>query len=71
MDTAVSTQDYKVKDIGLADEGRKEINISEPEIHTSQVQQALTREMETLAAANVDDQGVVFPVQQFVVVATR
>ena len=33
MDAAVSTkQDYKVKDIGLADEGRKDINISEPEM---------------------------------------
>ncbi len=32
MDTAVSTQDYKVKDIGLADEGRRMINISEPEM---------------------------------------
>ncbi len=33
MDVAVSTeQDYKVKDIGLAAEGRKDINISEPEM---------------------------------------
>jgi len=33
MDAAVSTeQDYKVKDIGLAAEGRKDINISEPEM---------------------------------------
>jgi len=47
------------------------LNISEPEIHTPQVQDALTSEMETLAKANVDDQGVVFPVQQFVVVARR
>ena len=47
------------------------LNISEPEIHTPQVQEALTREMEALAAANVDDRGVVFPVQQFVVVAIR
>jgi ubiquinone/menaquinone biosynthesis C-methylase UbiE len=47
------------------------LNISEPEIHTPQVQEALTREMESLAEANTDDQGVVFPVQQFVVVATR
>ena len=32
MDVAVSTQDYKVADIGLADEGRKDILISEPEM---------------------------------------
>ena len=47
------------------------LNMSEPKIHTSQMQEALTREMETLAEANVDDHGVVFPVQQFVVVARR
>ena len=47
------------------------LNMSEPGIHTRQVQEALTCEMEVLAEANVDDQGVVFPVQQFVVVATR
>jgi adenosylhomocysteinase len=32
MDVAVSTQDYKVADIGLAEEGRKDILISEPEM---------------------------------------
>ncbi len=32
MDVAVSTEDYKVKDIGLAAEGRKDIEISEPEM---------------------------------------
>ena len=32
MNVAVSSQDYKVKDIGLADEGRKDIRISEPEM---------------------------------------
>lgn len=47
------------------------LNMPEPEIQTPQVQEALTREMETLAAANIDDHGVVFPVQQFVVVAMR
>ncbi len=47
------------------------LNISEPEIHTPQVQDALMREMVTLAKANVDDHGVVFPVQQFVVVAKK
>ena len=47
------------------------LNIPEPEIHTPQVQNALTREMEALAEGNLDDHGVVFPVQQFVVVADR
>jgi ubiquinone/menaquinone biosynthesis C-methylase UbiE len=47
------------------------LNMPEPEIHTPQVQKALTREMETLAAGHVDDQGAVFPVQQFVVIASR
>ncbi len=47
------------------------LNISEPEIHTPKVQDALTNEMEALAEANIDDHGVVFPVQQFVVVARR
>ncbi|MHC5211139.1 MAG: class I SAM-dependent methyltransferase [Planctomycetota bacterium] len=47
------------------------LNMSAPEIHTPQMQAKLTREMETLAAAHVDDHGVVFPVQQFVVVARR
>jgi adenosylhomocysteinase len=32
MDVVVSTEDHKVKDIGLAEEGRKEIRISEPEM---------------------------------------
>jgi hypothetical protein len=45
--------------------------MSEPEIHTPAMQEALTREIEDLAHANVDDHGVVFPVQQFVVVANR
>jgi ubiquinone/menaquinone biosynthesis C-methylase UbiE len=47
------------------------LNMAEPEIHTPEMQEALTREMEELAAANIDDQGAVFPVQQFVVVAQR
>ncbi len=32
MDVAVTTEDYKVKDIGLAEEGRRDIEISEPEM---------------------------------------
>ncbi len=47
------------------------LNMPEPEIRTQQVQEALTREMAMLAAGNVDDQGAVFPVQQFVVTASR
>jgi ubiquinone/menaquinone biosynthesis C-methylase UbiE len=47
------------------------LNIADPEIHTEAAQQALTREMNTLVKANVDDHGVVFPVQDFVVVARR
>lgn len=47
------------------------LNIPDPKIQTPAVQEALTREMETLAAANVDDEGVVFPAQDFVVTATR
>ena len=46
------------------------LNIPNPEVHAPEVQETLIREMETLAAAHVDDEGVVFPVQQFVVVAT-
>jgi ubiquinone/menaquinone biosynthesis C-methylase UbiE len=47
------------------------LNMPQPEVHTPQTQDALKREMETLAEANIDDHGVVFPVQQFVVVARR
>jgi ubiquinone/menaquinone biosynthesis C-methylase UbiE len=47
------------------------LSMSEPEIHTPQMQEALTREMETLTQDNVDDHGVVFPVQQFVAVGRR
>jgi len=47
------------------------LNMSEPEIHTPQIQEALAREMEALTQANVDDRGVVFPVQQFVAIGRR
>ena len=47
------------------------LNIPNPEVHEDQVQQALIREMEAMSAAHVDDNGVVFPVQQFMVVARR
>ncbi len=47
------------------------LNIPDPAVHTQQVQQALTRKMQELTQSNIDDHGVVFPVQHFVVVATR
>ena len=47
------------------------LNIPDPRIQTPGVQEALTREMKTLAAGNVDDQGAVFPAQDFVVTANR
>ncbi len=47
------------------------LNMSEPEIHTPKMQEALIREREALTEANMDDHGVVFPVQQSVVVARR
>jgi ubiquinone/menaquinone biosynthesis C-methylase UbiE len=47
------------------------LNIPNPEVHEDAVQNALVQEMEQLAAAYVDDHGVVFPVQQFMVVARR
>ena len=47
------------------------LNMPEPEIQSPRMQQALAREMASLAEANVDDFGAVFPVQQFVVVARR
>ncbi len=47
------------------------LNIPHPEIHTKEVQDALIHEMNTLVNKYVDDQGVVFPVQDFVVVANR
>ena len=47
------------------------LNIPDPAIHTAAMQEALTREMSTLVKAYVDDQGVVFPAQDFVVAARR
>ncbi len=47
------------------------LNIPDDGIRTPEMQEALTSEMEGLVEANVDDQGVVFPVQQFVVTARR
>lgn len=47
------------------------LNMAEPEIHTEHMQNALIREMTTLVEGNLDDRGVVFPVQQFVVIAAR
>lgn len=47
------------------------LNIPNPAIHTTAMQEALTSEMSTLAKEHIDDQGVVFPAQDFVVVARR
>ncbi len=47
------------------------LNIPDPEIQSEALQQALTREMELLCQGQVDDRGVIFPVQQFVVTAER
>lgn len=47
------------------------LNIPDPKIQAPQMQEALVCEMHTLVEANVDDHGVVFPAQDFVVVATR
>ncbi len=47
------------------------LNITDAEIHKEKMQQAITREMEKLAEAHIDDHGAVFPGQDFVVVANR
>lgn len=47
------------------------LNIPDPKIHNKEMQEVLTREMNTLVGTYIDDHGVVFPVQDFVVVAKR
>jgi len=47
------------------------LNIPDPSVHTPQCQQALIQEMTSLVSDSVDDQGVAFPSQIFVLVATR
>ena len=47
------------------------LNIADPKLHTRETQKALVVEMNTLVAAYVDDDGVVFPAQDYVVVARR
>lgn len=47
------------------------LNIPDPKIQTEAVQKDLTREMSTLVEPYIDDEGVVFPVQDYVVVARR
>ena len=47
------------------------LNIPDPEIQTEAVQEALTREMSTLVEPYIDDEGVVFPLQDYVVFARR
>ena len=47
------------------------LNIPNPEIQSDEMQRALTREMDDLVADYVDDDGVVFPLQDYVVLARR
>lgn len=47
------------------------LNIADPALHTPETQWALVQEMNTLVADHVDDHGVVFPAQDYVVVARR
>jgi hypothetical protein len=47
------------------------LNIPNPEIQSEEVQNLLAREMTELVADYVDDEGVVFPLQDYVVVARR
>ncbi|MCZ6616824.1 MAG: class I SAM-dependent methyltransferase [Gammaproteobacteria bacterium] len=47
------------------------LNIPDPEIHKKEMQEALIGEMNRLVEAYIDDHGVAFPVQDFVVVARR
>lgn len=47
------------------------LNIADPALHTTETQEALNREMNTLVEAYIDDYGVVFPAQDYVVVARR
>jgi ubiquinone/menaquinone biosynthesis C-methylase UbiE len=47
------------------------LNIADPALHSPETQGALIQEMNTLVADCVDDHGVVFPAQDYVVVARR
>ncbi len=47
------------------------LNIPDPEIQREAVQNALTREMDELVADYIDDDGVVFPLQDYVVFARK
>ena len=47
------------------------LNIADPALHTNEIQEALVQEMNTLVAAHIDDHGVVFPAEDYVVVASR
>lgn len=46
-------------------------NIPNTEIQEEEIHRALTREMDALVEGHIDDHGVVFPAQDFVVVAKR
>jgi ubiquinone/menaquinone biosynthesis C-methylase UbiE len=47
------------------------LNIADAALHTTETQEALIEEMSALVADYVDDHGVVFPAQDYVVVARR
>ena len=47
------------------------LNIADPALHAPETQEAIIEEMTELVAANLDDHGVVFPAQDYVVVAKR
>jgi ubiquinone/menaquinone biosynthesis C-methylase UbiE len=47
------------------------LNIADPALHSPETQAALVEEMSTLVNEYVDDHGVVFPAQDYVVVARR
>jgi SAM-dependent methyltransferase len=47
------------------------LNIPDPQIQTDAVQEDLTREMNQLVSEYIDDEGVVFPLQDYVVFARR
>ena len=47
------------------------LNIPNPELQSDEMQKTLTREMDDLVRGFIDDEGVVFPLQDYVVVARR
>lgn len=47
------------------------LNIADPALHSRETQEAIVGEMSTLVASYIDDNGVVFPAQDYVVIARR